>query len=115
MSELAGRGPTFTLPYVIDNRTHCLAGVLDGLLRGGPVHAVDIAIACFNVWAFELLQEALEGIASLPLLLGAEPGGGEDLGSARAVRPILTQEHPGPAATGTPERRDSSAPAPWPG
>jgi hypothetical protein len=43
------------LPYVIDNRAHTLADILDDLLRGDTVHALDVATACFNVGAFDLL------------------------------------------------------------
>jgi hypothetical protein len=32
-----------TLPYVIDNREHTLAAILDELLRGDTVHALDVA------------------------------------------------------------------------
>ena len=31
------------LPYVIDNRTHTLADVLNDLLRSDAVHALDVA------------------------------------------------------------------------
>jgi hypothetical protein len=68
------------LPYVIDNRAHTLADILDDLLRGDTVHAMDVATAYFNVGAFDLLREGLRDLVSLRLLLGAEPGGGEDLG-----------------------------------
>jgi len=36
------------LPYVIDKREHHLAGVLDALLRGDAVQALDIATAPFG-------------------------------------------------------------------
>jgi len=74
------------LPYVIDNREHRLAVVLDHLLRSDAVHALDVATAYFNVGAFELLQAALEGLASMRLLLGSEPGGAGDLGLRQALR-----------------------------
>jgi len=48
-----------SLPYVIDNREHRLADVLDALLRGDAVHALDIATAYFNIGAFQLLQTRL--------------------------------------------------------
>ena len=69
-----------TLPYVIDNREHTLAEILDDLLRGDTVHAMDVATAYFNVGAFDLLRDGLQSLASLRRLLGAEPGGGADLG-----------------------------------
>jgi hypothetical protein len=37
------------LPYVIDNRSHNLADVLNALLQGDAVHALDVATAYFNV------------------------------------------------------------------
>jgi hypothetical protein len=89
MPELTDCGPVLSLPYVIDNRAQRLAEVLDVLLRGDAVHALDIATAYFNVGAFELLQEALGGLASFRLLLGAEPGGGEELGLRQRMQADL--------------------------
>lgn len=57
------------LPYVIDNRAHRLADVLDALLQGDTVHAMDVATATFNVGAFNLLQDGLRDLAILRLLL----------------------------------------------
>ena len=73
------------LPYVVDNREHTLANVLNALLRDDPVRALDVATAYFNVGAFDLLREGLERLASFRLLLGAEPGGGEDLGLRQRI------------------------------
>ncbi len=73
------------LPYVIDNRDHRLIDVLDALLHGDKVQALDIATAYFNVGAFELIREGLEGLASFRLLLGAEPGSGQDLGLRQRI------------------------------
>ncbi|MEA3309750.1 MAG: helicase-related protein [Chloroflexota bacterium] len=74
------------LPYVIDNRAHQLADVLDRLLRSDAVHALDVATAYFNVGAFDLLREALESLNSARLLLGSEPGSADDLGLRQALR-----------------------------
>ncbi len=74
------------LPYVIDNRDHRLTDVLDALLHGDKVQALDIATAYFNVGAFELIGEGLEGLASFRLLLGAEPGAGRS-GAAPTHQP----------------------------
>ena len=68
------------LPYVIDNREHILADVLNRLLRHDDVHALDVATAYFNIGGFDLLQEGLEELDSFRLLLGAEPGSGDDIG-----------------------------------
>jgi hypothetical protein len=65
------------LPYVIDNRAHTLADVLNDLLRSDAVHTLDVATAYVNVGAFDL--------ASLRLLLGSEPGAG-DLSLPQALR-----------------------------
>ena len=75
-----------SLPYVIDNREHHVADILDALLCGDTVHALDVATAYFNVGAFELLQEGLERLASLRLLLGSEPDSGVDLGLRPSLR-----------------------------
>lgn len=37
------------LPYVIDNRANKLADVLNDLLQGDAVRALDVATAAFNV------------------------------------------------------------------
>ena len=68
------------LPYVIDNREHTLADVLNRLLRHDDVHALDVATAYFNIGGFDLLRESLDGLDSFRLLLGAEPGSGDDIG-----------------------------------
>jgi hypothetical protein len=73
------------LPYVIDNRAHRLADVLNDLLRSDAVHTLDVATAYVNVGAFDLVQDGLEQLASLRLLLGSEPGAG-DLGLPQALR-----------------------------
>ncbi len=59
------------LPYVIDNRAHNLADVLNDLLRSDAVHALDIATAYFNVGGFHLLPERLEELTSFRLLVGS--------------------------------------------
>jgi len=68
------------LPYVIDNREHRLTDVLDALLRGDTVHALDIATDYFNVGAYQLLQTRLERLASLTLLQRHEAVDREGLG-----------------------------------
>jgi superfamily II DNA/RNA helicase len=68
------------LPFVIDNQKHKLSDVLQELLGSDKVHALDIASAYFNIGGFALLQEQLSALASFRLLLGAEPGRGEDIG-----------------------------------
>ena len=61
------------LPYVIDNRAHTLADVLNDLLHSDAVHALDVVTAYVNVGAFDLVQDGLDDLASLRLLLGSEP------------------------------------------
>ncbi|MBN1877360.1 MAG: helicase, partial [Anaerolineae bacterium] len=77
---------TLNLPYVIDNRAHKLADILNDLLASDPIHALDIATAYFNVGAFELVQAGLEGLASFRLLLGAEPGSAAEVGLRPRMR-----------------------------
>ncbi len=79
------------LPYVIDNRAHQLADVLNDLVHSDAVHALDVATAYFNVGGFDLLREGLEELASFRLLLGSEPGGPRELGLRRALRRDLEE------------------------
>jgi superfamily II DNA or RNA helicase len=81
------------LPYVIDNRAHKLANILDELLHSDAVHALDVATAYFNVGGFDLLRESLEDLASFRLLLGSEPGGAGDLGLRAQLRQDLSAAH----------------------
>jgi len=86
----------YVLPYVIDNRAHTLADVLNDLLRSDArmlsirVHTLDVATAYVNVGAFDLVQGGLERLASLRLLLGSEPGA-DDLGLPQALRHDLDE------------------------
>ena len=83
------------LPYVIDNKNYILADILNDLLADERNHALDIATAYFNVGGFDLLRQGLQRLASFRLLLGHEPGGGQDLGmhpSATAIRAMLRGE-----------------------
>jgi hypothetical protein len=52
------------LPYVIDNRAHRLADVLNDLLHSDAVRALDVATACVNAGTFDLVSEGLEKLAS---------------------------------------------------
>ncbi len=74
------------LPYVIDNRRHKLADVLNDLLGSESVRALDVASAYFNVGGFDLLRDQLEALASFRLLLGSEPDTAGDLGLSQALR-----------------------------
>jgi superfamily II DNA or RNA helicase len=79
------------LPYVIDNRAHTLADVLDDLLHGDAVHALDVATAYFNVGGFDLLREGLEELVSFRLLLGSQPSGAGELGLRRSLQRDLEE------------------------
>jgi superfamily II DNA or RNA helicase len=79
------------LPYVIDNRAHKLADVLDDLLHDDAVHALDVATAYFNVGGFDLLGEGLKDLASFRLLLGSQPSGADELGLRRSLRRDLEE------------------------
>ena len=68
------------IPYVIDNREHTLADVLNDLLSHFQSRSLDIATAYFTVRGFQLIQRGLESIGSFRLLLGVEPATGEHIG-----------------------------------
>jgi hypothetical protein len=74
------------LPYVIDNQTHVLAGILKGLLSEHTGRSLDVAAAYFTVGGFGLIQEGLATLGNFRLLRGAEPTTGEQLG----LRPDAT-------------------------
>lgn len=68
------------LPYVIDNQTHQLADILNGLLAEHKEWSLDVATAYFTVGGFGLIREGLSSLGSFRLLLGAEPTSGEQVG-----------------------------------
>lgn len=68
------------LPYVIDNQTHRLLDVLQGLLVEHSGRSLDVATAYFTVGGFGLLRDGLQELGSFRLLLGGEPRSGEELG-----------------------------------
>lgn len=68
------------MPFAIDNVNMQLSDVLDGLLADAVGNPFDVATAYFNVRAYELLGNRLKGLGAFRLLLGHEPGGGDDLG-----------------------------------
>lgn len=82
------------IPYVIDNQEYKLADVLNFLLDTWPVQASDIASAYFSIRGYEQIKEGLEGLASIRLLLGAEPTEGLDVGltPSRRLKLELNQE-----------------------
>jgi len=83
------------IPYVIDNREHKLADVLNALLRRFESRSMDIASAFFSIRGFQLIQDGLKDIGSLRLLLGARVRSGEDIGlepGDGALSGLLTQD-----------------------
>jgi superfamily II DNA or RNA helicase len=68
------------IPYFIDNQSHRLADVLNGLLAEHRGRSLDSVTAYFTVGGFELLKDGLLGLGNFRLLLGAEPKSGEQLG-----------------------------------
>ncbi len=76
------------LPFVIDNRDHKLADVLNELTARFENRSLDVATAYFTVSGFELVQAGLNKIGSFRLLLGAEPRESEDLGLRPAPQAI---------------------------
>src|SRR5438034_188558 len=69
-----------TIPFVIDNQQHKMAGILNDLLARHKGHSLDVATAYFNVGGWQLLCEGLTGLGNFRLLLGDEPEAGSDLG-----------------------------------
>jgi len=69
-----------SIPYVIDNETHCMADVLNAILAGHGGRSLDVATAYFNVQGFRLLKIGLQGLGTFRLLLGDEPTEGADVG-----------------------------------
>jgi len=83
------------IPFVIDNRTHRLADVLNQVLAEHKDRSLDVASAYFNAGGFDLLKDGLYTLGSFRLLLGAEPGSGADLGlkpGPDAVKGLLKQD-----------------------
>jgi len=74
------------IPYVIDNQAHRLADVLARLLDDHAGKSLDIATAYFTVSAFGMLRQGLTDLGNFRLLLGAEPGGADQIGLRPRVR-----------------------------
>lgn len=68
------------LPYVIDNQSHRLSDILNGLLAEHKGRSLDVATAYFTVGGFGLVKGGLLTLGSFRLLLGAEPTTGEQVG-----------------------------------
>ncbi|MCL5036867.1 MAG: phospholipase D-like domain-containing protein, partial [Chloroflexi bacterium] len=68
------------IPYVIDNRAHILAEILNGLLSGHAGKSLDVASAYFSIHGYRLLKEGLHGLGNFRLILGGEPRDGEEIG-----------------------------------
>lgn len=68
------------VPYVIDNQTHKMADVLNGILAAHPRSSLDIATAYFSVTGYRELRANLDSLRNFRLLLGFEPKVGKDLG-----------------------------------
>ena len=78
-----------TIPFVIDNKQHKMADVLNTLLQQHNSHSLDIATAYFNVGGWQLLHKGLEELGNFRLLLGDEPEAGFDLGLREVgVKPV---------------------------
>ena len=82
-----------SIPFVIDNQQHTMAGVLNELLAHHTGHSLDIATAYFNVGGWQLLREGLGRLGNFRLLLGDEPATGTDLGlregGAKVVKGLM--------------------------
>ena len=83
------------IPFVIDNREHRLADILNELLARFEHRSLDIATAYFTVSGFRLLKDGLARIGSFRLLLGAEPMAADQVGlrpDAKAVSGHLRKD-----------------------
>lgn len=83
------------IPYVIDNQTQKLADVLNAILREYTGCSLDIATAYFSVSGYRELRDAMAGLGSFRLLLGAQPKEGGDIGlrpDTRVLRAALRSD-----------------------
>jgi SNF2 family DNA or RNA helicase len=80
------------VPFVIDNISHQLADVLNGLLEAQSQQAVDIATAYFSIRGYALLRDTLPTIGSFRLLLGDEPQAAQDVGLRPDAKAFLRRE-----------------------
>ena len=83
------------IPFVIDNRTHRLADVLNRVLSEHWDRSLDVATAYFNVGGFDLLRAGLKNLGSFRMLLGFEPVVGDDIGlrpDPQAVKSLLRKD-----------------------
>jgi superfamily II DNA or RNA helicase len=76
-----GKGSTSgALPFVIDNRQHRLADVLNDLLGLCEDRPFDVATAYFSIAGYRLLQDGLHRVGAFRLLIGSDPHTGADVG-----------------------------------
>jgi superfamily II DNA or RNA helicase len=83
------------VPYVIDNQNHLLADILNALLPAHQDRSLDVATAYFTVRGFGLVREGLKQLGGFRLLLGAEPGSGEQLGlkpDERTIKGLIRKD-----------------------
>src|SRR5216684_2808361 len=80
------------IPFVIDNITHQLADVLNGLLEEQERQAVDVATAYFSIRGYALLRQTLPTVDSFRLLLGDEPQTADDVVLRPDAKAFLRKE-----------------------
>ncbi len=83
------------VPYVIDNQSHILGDILNGILSNHEGRSLDAASAYFTVGGFGLLRSGLEQLGNFRLILGAEPTTGEEIGlrpGSGAVRGLIGRD-----------------------
>src|SRR5258708_36566461 len=80
------------IPFVIDNISHQLADVLNGLLREQAGQAVGLATASFSIRGYALLRHTLPTVGSFRLLLGDEPQTAQDVGLRPDAKAFLRRE-----------------------
>jgi hypothetical protein len=69
-----------SIPFVINNQSHCLAVALNDLLAQSVGKPLDIATAYFAISRYRLVKEGLHQVGAFRLLLGSEPHSGADVG-----------------------------------
>ncbi len=93
------------IPYVIDNRTHKMADVLNSILADHKGKALDVATAYFNVRGFRLVQSGLAVLGSFRMLLGDEPEDPAAVGlipkAPKVVRTLFGELNAAPYTEGT--------------
>ena len=74
-----------TIPFVIDNQQHNMAGVLNDLLHHHEEQSLDVSTTYFNVSGWQLLREFLDWLVTAFKVLPDKEG--------RQGRDVVSREH----------------------